>query len=296
MCNPAANTPSTFKADALLILVTLLAAAGWIFSVEAVAGFAPLTFIGLRFTGAGLIVALLCLPSLRRLNRQQWRVSLQVGLLFGVAMVFWVIGLKHTTHISVSAFLCSLGLVMVPLISILFGDRPSLYVYCSLPFAAAGLGCLSLDDEFHMGLAESCFLIAALIFALMYILNSRAATHIPALPLSAIQLTLAGLITGVGALLFEDIHWHYSPALWGWFAASMLISTCMRFVLQTYALGLSPPSHSAIIMNLEPVWAAFLAAAWLHERMTGLQFLGCALIFVAMLVNRWPAFRLLLKH
>ncbi len=62
-------------------------------------------------------------------------------------------------------------------------------------------------------------------------------------------------------------------------------------MIQTRAQGMAPPSHSAIIMTLEPVWTALLASLWFAERMTPLQLSGCGLIFAAMLVNRWPALR-----
>ena len=280
----------------MLVLVTLLAGAGWIFSREAVAGLSPLTFIALRFSSAGLLLALLSRRALCRLTRDQWRAALRVGLLFGCAMVFWITGLKLTAHLGVGSFLCSLGLVMVPLVSLLFGDRPEYSAYAALPFALAGLACLSLDGEFHLGTAEVCFLMAALIFALMYVLNSRAAARTPAIPLTAIQLLVTGAITAVAASLFESPEFSQPAAIWGWFLASVLLATCLRFVLQTHGMGISPPSHSAIIMNLEPVWTALLAAAWLGERMSGLQLGGCALIFAAMLVNRWPAVRQWLRH
>lgn len=289
------ETASPLHADLLLVFVTLLAAAGWIFSREAVAGLAPLTFIALRFTGAGLILALLCRRALGRLTRDQWRAALRVGLLFGIAMMFWVTGLKLTTNLGVGSFLCSLGLIMVPLVGLLFGERPGRYAYVALPFALAGLACLSLDGQFHPGPAEGCFLMSALIFAFMYVLNSRAAARTPAMPLTAIQLLVTGLITAVGALLFESPVLSQPASIWGWFLASLLLATCLRFVLQTRAVGMSPPSHSAIIMTLEPVWTALLAALWLHQQMSGLQLSGCTLIFTAMLVNRWPAVRQWLK-
>lgn len=283
---PRSLTP--LQADGLLIFVTLLAACGWIFSREAVAGLLPLTFMGLRFTSAGLILGLLSRRDLLALSYLQWRAALGVGLLFSVAMVFWITGLRLTTHLGVGSFLCSLGLVMVPLVSLLFGERQHLFAYLSLPVALAGLACLSLDAEFQLGLPEICFLISAAIFALMYVLNSRAAAHTPAMPLTAVQLTITGLVLAVAALIFEPLQLSQPPAIWGWLLASIIIATCMRFVLQTHGMGLSPPSHSAIIMNLEPVWTALLAAAWFGERMSAMQLIGCGLIFSALLVNRWP--------
>lgn len=287
----ATKPVSAFHADLLLVVITLLAAAGWIFSRETIAGLPPLTFIALRFTGAGLLLIPFCHRALKQMNRQQWRAALVVGVMFGIAMVFWITGLQLTRHVGVGSFLCSLSLVMVPFVSLFFGDRPGAYAFVALPFAMAGLACLSLDGSFHLGPAEGCFLMSALIFALMYVLNSRAAARTPALPLTAIQLLITGFITTIGAIGFETPSLQQPASIWAWFLASMLIATAFRFVLQTYAMGMSPPSHTAIIMNLEPVWTALLAVLWLQETLSQLQLAGCGLIFVAMLLNRWPVLR-----
>ncbi|SFW98182.1 DMT family transporter [Marinospirillum alkaliphilum] len=285
------------QADLLLVLTTLIAAAGWIFSKEALAGFAPLLFIALRFSGAGLVLALLCLTPLRGLSRAQFISALQVGVLFGAAMVFWILGLEFAQHLGVGAFLTSLGIVLVPLLNLLMGgEKPGRLVYLSLPFVLAGLAFLSLDSEFHLGFGELCFLLSACFLALMFIQNSRAATRIPALPLTAIQLLVTGGITGLCSLVFEDWSFQFPAAIWGWFLASMLLATSLRFLLQTYAQGLAPPSHSAIIMTLEPVWTAMLASYWFSETMSLFQLIGCSLIFTAVLVNRAPALRQWLRR
>ncbi len=284
------------KADLLLLLTTILAAAGWIFSREAVQGLAPLLFMALRFISAGMILAVIGWSEMRAFTRQQWQSACLVGVFFGAAMTFWILGLEMATHVGVGAFLTGLGVVMVPLISLLFGDRPGPYVFMSIPFVLAGLACLSLDAEFHIGLAEVFFLLSALFIALMFILNSRAAARLPALPLTAVQLLVTGLITGIVSLFIETWDFNQPPAIWGWLVASVLIATSLRFLLQTRGQSLAPPSHTAIIMTLEPVWTALFAALWLGESMTALQFSGCSLIFLAMLVNRWPAVRAWLKH
>lgn len=295
MPNVFTTLSSHRQADLLLLLTTLLAAAGWIFSREAVQGLAPLLFMALRFTSAGLILAVIGRATLRTFSRRQWRSAALVGVVFGSALAVWILALAMTRHVGVGAFLTGLGVVLVPLISWLFGDRSGPYVYLSIPFVIAGMACLSLDREFHLGPAELLFLLAALLFALTFILNSRAATRLPVLPLTAIQLLMTGAITGLLSLLLEEWQFAQPAAIWGWLIASALLATSLRFLIQTQAQSLAPPSHTAIIMTLEPVWTALLAALWLGETMTALQFSGCALIFLAMLVNRWPAVRAWLR-
>lgn len=67
----------------------------------------------------------------------------------------------------------------------------------------------------------------------------------------------------------------------------MLLASTLRFFLQVYAQGLTTPSHAAVIMMLEAVWTALMAAVWFNETMSAWQLLGCGLIFAALLINRW---------
>jgi drug/metabolite transporter (DMT)-like permease len=284
------------QADLLLLLTTLIAAAGWIFSKETLAGLQPQLFIALRFSGAGLLLAFFCIQPLRQLNFKQLISACRVGCFFGLAMIFWILGLKFSQHLGVGAFLASLGIVMVPLLNRLTGgERPPALVYLSLPLVLSGLALLSLDKDFYLGIGETSFLLAAFFLALMFIYNSRAAASVPTLPLTAIQLLVTGLITGLVSLATEEWDFNQPKVIWGWFLASLLLATSLRFLLQTWAQSMAAPSHTAIIMTLEPIWTAIFASLWFAQTMSLYQVLGCSLIFSAVLVNRWPAIRVWLR-
>ncbi|MDW7745226.1 DMT family transporter, partial [Halomonas sp.] len=142
---------SPLRADLLLLLVTLLAAAGWIFSKEALAGMPPLLFIGTRFLIAGAILALFALPALRRLSLADWRRATGVGLIFSAAISLWVLGLHHSRHLGESAFINSLGILLVPAVArLLFGDRPPRTTWIALPVALVGFMLLSLNAGFRI--------------------------------------------------------------------------------------------------------------------------------------------------
>ncbi|MCK6409897.1 MAG: DMT family transporter, partial [Thauera sp.] len=126
--------PHRLEADLLLVLTTLIAAAGWIFSKEALAGMPPLIFIGLRFAIAGLVLAMFSLPQLRALDRRGLRNSLLVGTLFAGGMVLWILGLSHSSHLGEASFISSMGIVMVPVFArLFFGDRPPATTWFALP-------------------------------------------------------------------------------------------------------------------------------------------------------------------
>jgi drug/metabolite transporter (DMT)-like permease len=277
-----------WQADALLLLVTVLAASGWIFSKEALAGMPPLLFIGTRFLLAGVILLGFAWPTLRHLPARRIRRGLLVGVLFSAAIAFWVLGLHHSQHLGESAFINSLGILLVPVVArLLFGDRPPRSTWVALPVALLGFALLSLNAGFNVEASQLLMVCAALCFALLINVNTRVVRNVPALPLTTLQLISVGVVLTGLSLVVEHQPLALSPSILGWFMTSVLLASSLRFFLQIKAQSMTTPSHAAVILMLEAVWTALFAAWWFGETMTALQLLGCSLIFMALLINRW---------
>jgi drug/metabolite transporter (DMT)-like permease len=284
------------KADGVLFVTTLIATAGWIFSKESLAGLPPLLFIGTRFLLAGVLLGVLSMPQLRELGWAQLRRAFLSGALFSAAMAFWILGLAHCAHMGEGAFIVSLGEVLVPVLArLLFRERPALGTWLALPVSLAGFGLLLLPNRFQVEPGQLWFLVSALLFALLYNVNSHVLHDVPVRALSAIQMFVVGLLVLPVALCLEAWPESVAPAVLGWFAASVLIATTLRFFLLLYGQSLTSPSHAALILMLEPMFTAWAAAWWYGETMSGLQMLGCLLIFLALLISRWHWLRSILQ-
>ncbi|MFT6915326.1 MAG: drug/metabolite transporter (DMT)-like permease [Motiliproteus sp.] len=277
------------RADLVLLLVTLLAAAGWIFSKQALVELPPLLFMGLRFLLAGSVLLLFCRDGWQQVKEQRVLVSLVgLGCLMAAALFCWILGLQRSLHLGTGAFIASLGILLVPLMAwLLYRERAPRSTWLSLLVALSGLALLFLEKGVSLTAGQGWFLMAALLFSVHFTLISRFAVAIPTVILTAIQLLVVGvlgiMLSALGESWPSTLSW---PTL-GWFLASALIATSVRFALQTYAQSLAPASHVALIMTLEPVWAALLAGLWYGERMTWMQFAGSCLIFSAMFISRW---------
>jgi drug/metabolite transporter (DMT)-like permease len=284
------------KADVLLVIVTLLAAISWMFSKEAVSEMPPLLFIGSRFLLAGVFLALFSQRSLIGLNPKQWLASAQVGILFGLSMCLWIFGLFHAKNLGEGAFITSIASILVaPLSYVIFKAKVESSNWVALPVAFIGLGLLGLENGFHPEKSQLFFLGAAILLSLTFILNGRAAARMSAAALTAISLSFVGIMAIAISAYAETWPEEMSTSMTKWLLLSALIGTAARFLLQTYAQGLTTPSHAAVIMILEPIWTALIAAVWFNERMSGLQLIGCSLIFAALIINRWSGVRVWLK-
>jgi len=279
------------KADILLVVVTFLAAAGWIFSKEALTGLPPLLFIGTRFLLAGVIPAVAGKNQWALLTRQGLKSSLSVGSCFAVAIMLWVTGLHNTQHLGEAAFITSLGIVLVPFIALIaFKEPQPTSIWIALPVAIFGLFLLAFKSSEHTLNIESgqlFFLVAAITFAVQYTLNNRAVKVVPAIILTSIQLLVVGFSAITLSYFTESWPSSITSEVTGWFLASAIIATSLRFFIQTYAQKFTPASHGAMILTLEPILTACLASLWFGESMTFIQLIGCGFIFSALIINRW---------
>jgi drug/metabolite transporter (DMT)-like permease len=208
-----------------------------------------------------------------------------------------------------------LAVVLVPVIArLVFKEAVPQSTWLALPIACCGLALLSLNQELKLETAQLLLLAAASLFAIYFNLNARAANpisqtgrdgltldtpQVPVLLLTTLVLTVVGLVTGIFSALTEN--WEVgklvsAPMVWLWVMLSATIGTAMRFYIQTYAQSLSPYSNGVVIMVLEPVWTALIAAMWFKESMSAIQLVGCLLIFLALIVNRWRAVQQFLRQ
>jgi drug/metabolite transporter (DMT)-like permease len=276
--------------------VTVLAACGWIFSKEALAGMPPLFFVSMRFLIGGVALLLIGTKYFRGVQWRDIKPVILIGAVMALAMLFWAKGLNQTSNLGVGAFITCMGVVFVPIIGrFMFGDRPSMGIWLSLPIAVIGLAFLALSNGLSFEMSHLYFLGTAICVAFQLNLLSRFLVSMHALVLTSIQLTTAGVLLLIVSLFIEGTPSGISMDVMWWLLASALISTSLRYLLQMYGMSLAPVSHGAVIMNLEPVWAAIFAVLWFNEVMTLGQAFGCFLIFIAMLVSRWPQVRTILK-
>ena len=129
-------------------------------------------------------------------------------------------------HISDMIFYYQPRVVLVPLISwLFFGDAMSRASWIALPLAFAGMGLLSLQHGFRPELSQLLFFTAALLLSMTFILNGRAAAHVPALALSAIQLSIVGIVAIALSAGVEEWPETWTTDMWWWL---LLVSLLVR--------------------------------------------------------------------
>ncbi|MBJ7221027.1 MULTISPECIES: DMT family transporter [unclassified Brenneria] len=280
------------KADLLLVLTTLIAACGWIFSREAIAGMPVFAFLCLRFLGAAACLLPFCRG--RRIPRRQWRPVLVSGLWMALSMCLWIYSVATTLSLGEGAFIMSLSMLFVPLVSWgLMKARPLRAFWECLPVAMVGLGLLSLRQPVEFHASQGWFLLAAIAQAIAFCHTSRCAREVPLIPLTTIQLACTGFSGLVLTLIFEEWSQPFTLTTGLWLLVSIFIATCLRFGLQLQGQKHTTAANAAIIMILEPLLTVIAVALWYGEQLPAQQIIGGILILLAQFWYRCRTFFLM---
>lgn len=279
------------RADAALVVVTIVWGTSFIVVKNVVRDSPPLAFLFFRF----LLATAFCLALARRRPRTPGllRDGAIIGALLAGGMTCQVLGQVETTA-SKAAFLTGLSVVMTPFAAFARTRRlPSLEN--GIGIVLAGVGFLLLTFPRGGGpinRGDLLVLGCAVLFAFYIVEISLRTTAHDALWLTSVQLavvttTAAALsvaFRAAGAVLERrTIVWE------GTFLQAVLylgtIGTVGTFLTQTWAQRHMSATHAAIIFALEPVWAALLAAWLLGERLGSTGTWGGSLVLAGIVVS-----------
>ncbi|WP_076587672.1 DMT family transporter [Vibrio ostreicida] len=268
----------------ILVATTALAGLGWIFSKQTIEGLPPFGFIGLRFIVASLFLFPFCLKSFKHMTVVQCMQAMGGGFILALALLTWVHAIAISETLGEGAFIVSLSMIIVPIVAwALFNVRPKRAFWVAMPIAVSGLGLLSLQDGWNGATGQLWFLANACLLALHFNVNSRLAQSMPILMLTCIQLFVTGVLGLLVSVVIPD---RVELSIWGWFAASALLATSLRYVMQTLGQKHSQPANAALIMLLEPIWTVILSILMYGEFLSVNKLFGCGLILLALLLYR----------
>lgn len=261
---------------------------------EALASASVFVFMALRFGIAAVVLAMAYRKEIAGLSREEIRAGSQIGFFLFCGYAFQNAGLLSTTA-SKAAFITGFGVVLVPLLMAFFWRRRvngwagagalaalgGLY-FLTVPPGAGGFSRLNQGDM----LALAC----AVMFALHIIFVGR---HIPKFSvavLSFVQIAACAAFSGVaiplmsaGDMELPRLEWTRELVL-GVLITS-LGATAIAFTVQTWAQRYTTPNHTAILLTLEPAFAALTSYVYLGERLGGRALLGAGLILCGILLS-----------
>ncbi|WP_295658120.1 DMT family transporter [uncultured Nocardioides sp.] len=241
-----------------------------------------LDFLAVRFAIATVALVLMAPRALGRLSAESRRHALVLGLVYGVAQILQTAGLAHTAA-SVSGFITGMYVVLTPLLAaLLLRTRISAVTWLAVALATAGLAVLTLQG-FAVGYGEALTLVAAVLYALHIVGLGAWSRPREAVGMTIVQIMVITVVCLI-ATVPDGIVLPSTGRDWLSVVYMAVFAGALAMLGQTWAQAHLPPTRSAIIMSMEPVFAAFFAVLLGSESITVRLLLGGAMVFGAMLV------------
>lgn len=280
------------RADLVLLLVATLWGFAFVAQRLGMESLGAFSFNGLRF----LLGAVSLLPLLlwfKPSHQHDFSQLLKSGILAGTVLFggasLQQVGLIYTTAGN-AGFITGLYIILVPLLGIFIGQFISINTWLAGGLAVVGLYLLSVHELNGVNIGDILELLGAFCWAAHVLIIGKLAPKLDSLRLAVVQFVVCGLLSFIVALVFEadSLTWQNTKSSWLPIAYAGLISVGIAYTLQIIAQKHAPPAHAAVIMSMETVMAALGGWLLLNEELSAVEFIGCLLMFVAMLVSQLP--------
>ena len=225
-------------------------------------------------------------------NAAQWSNTLKGGISCGLFLtagsVFQQMGVVYTSA-GKAGFITAMYMLLVPILNyILFKKKNTWLVWLAVFIGVGGMYLLCVKEDFSLTRGDILVCICALMFSGHILCCDYFVKLASPIELAAIQFATAAVVSAVVAFLFE------APAWAGVVAAAMPILYCgvvsggIGYTLQIVAQKFTDPTVASLLMSLESVFAVIAGSLLLGEQMSFRELLGCAVMFVAIILVQIP--------
>jgi drug/metabolite transporter (DMT)-like permease len=266
-----------------LLLVAVTAVWGWTFVVvqNAISVYGVIPFLAVRFALAGGTLAPIYAT---KLTRRSLLVGGGIGVVLAAGYLFQTTGLLFTTPTN-SGLITGLFVVFAPLADrLLFGANVSRQVILAVALSLLGMVLLAGGGPEGANWGDLLTLLCAAALGLHIALLSRYAASY-----DAGALTLAQILAM--ALLFVVV-WPFTgpislppSGVWVALLVTGLLASAGAFLVQTTVQQHIPAARTAIILTMEPVFAALFGYWLAGDRLVAIQILGALLILSALVIG-----------
>ena len=297
---PRRLSPSTL-AHLLLLGVVAVWGVTFVLVKDALNDASPLLFNLIRMTIAAIALAIINHRHLKNLTRRSLISGLIVGLFLAAGYQFQTAGLARTTAAK-SAFITGLVVVFVPAFTIFPILRPAnahaprsataigaLLAFSGLLFLTTPTGTTWQNLFSSIGLGDLLTLICAIAFAGHLLSLAHTSQKVPTAQLATLQIGTAAFIMAITLPLGGKPHLTITLRLLIALGITSLVATAAAFTIQSWAQQHLPPTHTALLLTLEPVFAALTSVLFLHEHLGQRALIGAALILTGIAVTELTA-------
>ena len=186
-----------------------------------------------------------------------------------------------------SGFITAIYIVIVPIVSVLLGNKVKRRsVLCAL-LALFGFAVMSLSGDISKTTTGDWLtLLSTLMFSGQILSINHFVDEDNSIIISVLQMGFGGMMGMVYSFIVEHPMLSQFAEALPVIIYAVLVPTCIGYTLQIVGQRYTEPSTASLIMSLEAVFAAVFGAIFLREWLSTRELIGCAIILVATILGQ----------
>ena len=249
-----------------MVITTMIWGITFVMVKDALNDAPPYMFASLRFGIAFLLGFIYVNKGIKDISDTEMLGGLLCGFCLFVGYAFQNFGLMETTP-SKSAFITSVSVILVPIILVLFKiKKVNPRIWIAVVLAIIGLYILLNPTGGGINVGDMLTFGCAVSFAAHVIMQDKYLSKGASISkLFLIQIMFVTLFSCISVFLFEDISIHISQRLIIALLVTGILATFVAIMFMVWAQTILGPNQTAILLSLEPVFAALFSTFFAGE-------------------------------
>ena len=223
-------------------------------------------------------------------NKQLIEGGIVCGIFLFFANCFQQTGIQYTT-VGKAGFITTFYIIIVPLIGLFFKKYCGILTWIGVVVALAGLYFLCITQKLTIQRGDALILCCSVLYAGQILAIDHYNPFVDGVKMSCIQFLTGGILGAVFMLLFENPSIAMILSAAGPILYTGIMSTGVGYTLQILGQKGLNPTVAALILSLESVFSALSGYLFLHQVLTTRELIGCALMFIAIVLAQLPDIR-----
>ena len=223
-------------------------------------------------------------------NKQLIEGGIACGIFLFFANCFQQTGIQYTT-VGKAGFITTFYIIIVPLIGLFFKKYCGILTWIGVVIALAGLYFLCITQKLTIQRGDALILCCSVLYAGQILAIDHYNPFVDGVKMSCIQFLTGGVLGAVFMFLFENPSLAMILSAAGPILYTGIMSTGVGYTLQIVGQKGLNPTVAALILSLESVFSALSGYVFLHQVLTTRELIGCALMFIAIVLAQLPDIR-----
>lgn len=287
------------RANLLLLLTAMIWGAAFVAQSVSMDYVGPFTFLCTRSILGGVVL----LPVIAVMGKRKQEKSAEksenrrilflggicCGIMLFIGSALQQVGIQYTTA-GKAGFITAMYMVLVPICGLFFGKRPGGKTWAAVVVALVGMYLLCLYGSGIQNLSKGDLLemLCALGFTAHILVIDHFSPEVDGVKMSCIQFFVCGILAGIFMLILETPSWESIRAAAMPILYAGILSSGVGYTLQIVAQKDTQPTVASLLMSLESVFSLIFGWILLKEAMSGVELLGCVLMFAAIIWVQLP--------